>query len=186
MILKPILDETRTRMEKTIRDLAENLSTVRTGRASVHLLDHIMVDYYGTPTPINQVATLHVPEPSLITVQPWDASILPAIDKALRVSDLGINPASDGKILRIPIPPLTQERRQALSRHVGKVAEDHRTAARQVRRDSNERLKKLLKEKKISEDEEKDGLGKVQQLTDSHIRQIDELAQKKEQEIMQV
>ena len=186
MILKPILDETRTRMEKTIHDLAENLSAVRTGRASVHLLDHIMVDYYGTPTPINQVATLHVPEPSLITVQPWDASMLPTIDKALRVSDLGINPASDGKILRIPIPPLTQERRQALSKHVNKVAEDHRTAVRQVRRDSNERLKKLLKDKKISEDEEKDGLGKIQQLTDKHVKQIDELAHKKEQEIMQV
>lgn len=185
-MLKAILDETRTRMDKTIRDLADNLSSVRTGRASVHLLDHIMVDYYGTRTPINQVATLHVPEPNMITVQPWDGSILPAIDKALRTSDLGINPTSDGKIIRIPIPPLTQERRLTLSKHVGKVAEDHRTAVRLIRRDSNERLKKLLKEKKISEDEEKDGLEKVQELTDRYIKQVDELARKKEQEIMQV
>jgi ribosome recycling factor len=185
-MVKPILDEARVRMEKSVQDMVENLSSVRTGRASVHLLDHIMVDYYGNPTPINQVATLHVPEASLITVQPWDASVLPAIDKALRMSDLGINPASDGKIIRIPIPPLTQERRQSLGKHVGKVAEDHRTAVRNVRRDSNDRLKKLLKDKKISEDEELEALAKVQELTDKHVKQIDELAHKKEQEIMQV
>ncbi|HEY3132411.1 MAG TPA: ribosome recycling factor [Acidobacteriota bacterium] len=185
-MIKPILDETRGRMEKTIRDLVDNLSAVRTGRASVHLLDHVTVDYYGTPTPINQVATLHVPEPNMITVQPWDISVLAGIDKALRMSDLGINPSSDGKIIRIPIPPLTQERRQSLSKHVSKVAEDHRTAVRQIRRDSNERLKKLLKDKKISEDEEKDALEKVQNLTDKYTKQIDELALQKEQEIMQV
>src|SRR3989442_4040038 len=185
-MIKPILDESRSRMEKTIRDLAENFSTVRTGRASVHLLDHVTVDYYGTPTPINQVATLHVPEPNMITVQPWDVSVLAGIDKALRMSDLGINPSSDGKIIRIPIPPLTQERRQSLSKQVSKVAEDHRTAVRQIRRDSNERLKKLLKDKKISQDEEKDALEKVQNLTDKYTKQIDELALQKEQEIMQV
>ncbi|MBI3940791.1 MAG: ribosome recycling factor [Acidobacteria bacterium] len=185
-MLKPIIEETRTRMEKSIRDLVDNLASVRTGRASVHLLDHIMVDYYGTPTPVNQVATLHVPEPSLITVQPWDLSSLAAIDRALRMSDLGINPASDGKVIRIPIPPLTQERRQSLSKHVGKVAEDHRTAVRQVRRDSNEHVKKLFKDKKISEDEERDTLQKIQDLTDKFIKQVDELAQKKEQEILQV
>ncbi len=185
-MMKPILDETRNRMEKTIRDLVENFGSIRTGRASVHLLDHVTVDYYGTQTPINQVATLHVPEPNMITVQPWDVSVLSAIDKALRMSDLGINPASDGKIIRIPIPPLTQERRQSLSKHVSKVAEDHRTAVRQIRRDSNERLKKLLKDKKISEDEEKDALEKVQGLTDKYIKQIDDLARQKEQEIMQV
>lgn len=185
-MVKPILDETRTRMEKSIKDLIENLSSVRTGRASVHLLDHIMVEYYGNPTPISQVATLHVPDPSLITVQPWDVTVLPAIDKALRMSDLGINPASDGKILRIPIPPLTEERRQSLCKHVGKIAEDHRTAVRNVRRDSNERLKKLFKEKKISEDEEREALAKVQEQTDRHIKQIDEITQKKDQEIMQV
>ncbi|MBI2820644.1 MAG: ribosome recycling factor [Acidobacteria bacterium] len=185
-MIKPIFDETRTRMEKTIHDLAGNLSSVRTGRASVHLLDHIIVDYYGTPTPLNQMATLHVPESNLITVQPWDVSLIGAIDKALRTSDLGINPSSDGKIIRIPVPPLTQERRQALARHVSKVAEDHRTAVRQVRRDSNERLKKLLKDKKISEDEEREALEKVQELTDKYVAQIDDLAKKKEQEIMQV
>ena len=185
-MLKPILDETRARMEKTLRDLGDNFASVRTGRASVHLLDHVMVDYYGTPTPINQVATLHVPEPAMITVQPWDSSVLPAVDRALRMSDLGINPTSDGKIIRIPIPPLTQERRQSLCKHVAKVAEDHRTAVRQIRRDSNERLRKLLKDKKISEDEEREGLEKVQELTDRYIKQIDELVHKKEQEILQV
>ena len=185
-MVKDILDESRGRMDKTIRDLGENLASVRTGRASVHLLDHIVVDYYGTPTPLNQVATLHVPEPTLITVQPWDVSVLPAIDKALRTSDLGINPASDGKLLRIPIPPLTQERRQALCKHVHKVAEDHRTAIRQIRRDANDRLKKLLKDKKISEDDERDGLEKIQEQTDRYTKQIDELGRKKEQEILQV
>jgi len=185
-MVKPILDETRSRMEKTVRDLIDNLGSVRTGRASVHLLDHVTVDYYGTQTPINQVATLHVPDATMITVQPWDSSVLGAVEKALRVSDLGINPVSDGKIIRVPIPPLNEERRVALCKHVGKVGEDHRTAVRQIRRDSNERLKKLLKDKKISEDDEKNALEDVQELTDKYIKQIDSLVQAKDKEIMQV
>jgi len=152
----------------------------------VHLLDHVTVDYYGTQTPINQVATLHVPDATMITVQPWDSSVLGAVEKALRVSDLGINPVSDGKIIRVPIPPLNEERRVALCKHVGKVGEDHRTAVRQIRRDSNERLKKLLKDKKISEDDEKNALEDVQELTDKYIKQIDSLVQAKDKEIMQV
>jgi len=134
------------------------------------------VEYYGTPTPLNQVATLAVPEPTLITAQPWDASLLVAIEKAIRSSDLGLNPANDGKIIRIPIPPLTEERRKQLAKHVGKVLEDHRTAIRNIRRDENEVLKKMLKDKKISEDEEKDGLDDIQKLTDQFVAKVEELA----------
>lgn len=173
-------------MEKTLEDLSAVLASIRTGRASVHLLDNIYVEYYGTQTPLNQLATLHVPEPSLITIQPWDASARTAIEKALLTSDLGINPSSDGKIIRIPIPPLTQERRQTLAKHVHKVAEDHRTAIRQIRRDSNEKLKKLFKDKDLSEDAEREGLEEVQKLTDKFIAGIDQLSKAKESEIMEI
>jgi ribosome recycling factor len=174
------------RMSKTIEDLGRDLASIRTGRASVHLLDHVMVDYYGTRTPVNQVATLHVPEPSLITIQPWDASQIQAIERALTTSDLGINPSNDGKLIRIPIPPLNEERRQTLARHVHKVAEDHRTAIRNIRRDANEHLKKALKDKEISEDEEYRALSEIQKITDNFIGQIDELSKQKEQEILEV
>lgn len=184
--MKQVLAEARKRMEKTVEDLSSELASIRTGRASVHLLDHVTVDYYGTQTPVNQIATLHAPEPSLITVQPWDPSQIHSIEKAILASDLGINPSNDGRIVRIPIPPLTQERRQALAKHLGKVAEEHRTAVRQVRRDGNEKLKKLLKEKQISEDEERHGLDEVQKLTDSYIEKIDHLARQKEKEILEV
>jgi ribosome recycling factor len=183
---KEILSDTRRRMQKTIEDLTRDMATIRTGRASVHLLDHVSVDYYGTPTPISQVATLHVPEPALITVQPWDTSQLNMLEKAIRSSDLGINPANDGRIIRIPIPPLTQERRQALAKQVGKLAEEHRTAVRQIRRDANEKLKKLLKDKSISEDEERRSLDEVQKLTDEFIKRVDELSRQKEKEILEV
>jgi ribosome recycling factor len=173
-------------MSKTIEDLGRDLASIRTGRASVHLLDHVMVDYYGTRTPVNQVATLHVPEPSLITIQPWDASQIQAIERALTTSDLGINPSNDGKLIRIPIPPLNEERRQTLARHVHKVAEDHRTAIRNIRRDANEHLKKALKDKEISEDEEYRALSEIQKITDNFIGQIDELSKQKEQEILEV
>lgn len=173
-------------MAKTVEDLRRELATIRTGRASLHLLDHVTVDYYGTSTPLNQLATLHVPEPSLITVQPWDVSQIGSIEKAILASDLGLNPSSDGKIVRIPIPPLTEERRQALAKHVGKVAEEHRTAVRNIRRDANDELKRLLKEKEISEDMEYDGLEQVQKVTDDHIKQVDELAALKEKEIVEV
>ncbi|MFQ5928249.1 MAG: ribosome recycling factor [Acidobacteriota bacterium] len=185
-MIKEILSETKQRMQKTLEDLTRELARIRTGRASVHLLDHVSVDYYGSRTPINQLATLHVPEPSLITVQPWDTSQIHNIEKAILASDLGLNPSSDGRIIRIPIPPLTQERRESLARQVGKVAEDHRTAIRNIRRDANEKLKRLLREKEISEDMEYHGVGEVQKITDEHIKEIDVLADQKEKEIIEV
>ncbi|HEU0006985.1 MAG TPA: ribosome recycling factor, partial [Terriglobia bacterium] len=155
-------------------------------RASISLLDHITVEYYGAPTPLNQVATLSVPEPTLITAQPWDLSLLTAIEKAIRSSDLGLNPGNDGKLIRIPIPPLTEERRKQLAKHVGKVLEDHRTAIRNIRRDENEVIKKMLKDKQVSEDEERKALEEVQKLTDQYTAKVEELAKKKEEEILTV
>ena len=144
------------------------------------------VDYYGTPTPINQVANLHVPEPTLITIQPWDVSQIGAIEKAIRSSDLGLNPANDGKIIRVPIPPLTEERRKEIVKRLHHMAEDHRVALRNIRRDANEHLKKLLKDKAISEDEERRALDDVQKMTDGHIGKIDAASKAKEKEIMDV
>lgn len=171
-------------MEKTVSDLRQELASIRTGRASVHLLDGLMVDYYGTPTPINQVANLHAPEVNLVTVQPWDVSQIGKIERAILASDLGLNPGNDGKIIRIPIPPLTEERRKILAKQVGKTAEEHRTAIRQIRRDANDRLKKLEKEKAISEDAQFRALDEVQKLTDDFIGQIDSVAKAKEEEIL--
>lgn len=173
-------------MEKVITDLMHAMATIRTGRASVNLLDGIRVDYYGTPTPINQVGNLHVPEPSLLTVQPWDVSQINAIEKAIRGSDLGLNPMNDGKIIRIPIPLLTQERRKDLVKHLHNVAEDHRVAIRNIRRDANESLKKLLKDKSISEDEERRALDEVQKLTDVEMKKLEEAAKAKEKEILEL
>ena len=185
-MLKEISEDTKRRMDKSMEVLQKELASVRTGRASLSLLDHIRVDYYGTPTPLNQVANLAVPEPSLITVQPWETPMLEKIEKALRSSDLDLNPANDGKILRIPIPSLTEERRKSLVKQVGKIAEESRTAIRQVRRDVNDRLKKLLKDKEISEDDEKRALKEVQDLTDAHIKKVDDAVKKKEQDLMTV
>jgi ribosome recycling factor len=185
-MLKEISEDTKRRMDKSMEVLQKELASVRTGRASLSLLDHIRVDYYGTPTPLNQVANLAVPEPSLITVQPWETPMLEKIEKALRSSDLDLNPSNDGKILRIPIPSLTEERRKSLVKQVGKIAEESRTAIRQVRRDVNDRLKKLLKDKAISEDDEKRALKEVQDLTDAHIKKVDDAVKKKEQELMTV
>ena len=185
-MIKEILADARNRMQKTIDDLVHDMGSIRTGRASVTLLDHIMVDYYGTATPVNQLSTLHVPEPNLITIQPWDMTQLHAIEKAILASDLGITPSNDGRVIRIPIPPLTQERRQVLAKHLGKVAEEHRTAIRQLRRDANDRLKKALKDKQISEDEEHRSLEETQKLTDSFIEKLDALAHQKEKEILEV
>jgi ribosome recycling factor len=173
-------------MEKVVEDLRRELAGVRSGRASLSLLDHITVDYYGTATPLNQVATLSVPEPTLITAQPWDNSLLVLIEKAIRSSDLGLNPVNDGKIIRIPIPPLTEERRKQLAKHVGKVLEDHRTAIRNIRRDENEVVKKMLKDKQISEDDERKGLDEIQKLTDQFVARVEELAKRKEEEILKV
>jgi ribosome recycling factor len=162
------------------------LAATRTGRASVHMLDQIKVDYYGTPTPISQMAQLSSPEPQMIVIAPWDPSVIKEIEKAVRTADLDFNPISDGKVLRIPVPPMTEERRREVCKHLNKVLEDHRTAVRNVRRDGNEALKKLAKEKKISEDEEKRALEEIQKITDEEIRRMEELSQKKEAEVMQV
>jgi len=173
-------------METVIDDFRRKLATVRTGRAAVSLLDSVMVDYYGTPTPLNQMASVHAPEPALLTVQPWDQAQVPTIEKAIRAADLGLNPSNDGKLVRIPIPPLTEERRKQLAKQVHEIAEDHRTAVRNIRRDSNERLKKMLKDKQISEDNERDGLEDVQKLTNTYITRIDELTKSKEHDITSV
>lgn len=182
--LKGMFAEVKTRMDGAIDRVRREMAGVRTGRANVGLLDGVHVDAYGSKMPINQVAALSVPEPALIVAQPFDPSLMPAIEKAIRSSDLGLNPANDGKIVRIPIPPLTDERRKELSRHVHRQAEDGRNAVRQARRDANERLKKLLKEHKVSEDDERKGLEHVQKITDDHIKMIDELQKKKDQELL--
>ena len=185
-MIRDVIQKTKARMDKAVEDLRRELSGVRSGRASISLLDHITVEYYGAPTPLNQVATLSVPEPTLITAQPWDLSVLPAIEKAIRSSDLGLNPGNDGKLIRIPIPPLTEERRRQLAKHVGKVLEDHRTAIRNIRRDENEVIKKMLKDKQVSEDDERKALDEVQKLTDQYTAKVEELAKKKEEEILTV
>ena len=183
---KDVIKETRPRMEGAVDDFKRKLATIRTGRAAVSILDTVVVDYYGTPTPLSQMASVHAPEPQMLTVQPWDQTQLGAVEKAIRSADLGLNPSNDGKLIRVPIPPLTEERRRQLAKQVHDVAEDHRTAVRNVRRDANDRLKKMLKDKTISEDAERDALAEVQRLTDSHIGKIDELAKSKEQEILSV
>jgi len=176
----------KARMEKAIGDLQHEMSSIRTGRASLSIFDSVKVDYYGTPTPVNQVANLHVPEPTLITIQPWDVTQIAAIEKAIRNSDLGLNPGNDGKIIRVPIPALTEERRKEIVKRLHHVAEDHRVALRNIRRDANEHLKKLLKDKLISEDDERRGLEEVQKMTDGYIGRIDTGAKAKEKEILEI
>lgn len=180
------IKEAKTRMEKAVGDLQAELATLRTGRASVTLLDHIKVDYYGTPTPIKQLATLSAPDPTMVVVQSWDPTVLPGIEKAIRSSDLGLNPSNDGKVVRVPIPVLTEERRRDLVKHLHKILEAHRTAVRNIRRDTNEGFKKLLKDKKISEDDERRALDEMQKTTDHWIAQIDEIGKYKEKEILSV
>src|SRR5436190_19566671 len=180
---KDVIKETRPRMETVIDDFKRKIATVRTGRAAVSLLDTVMVDYYGNMTPLTQMASVHAPEPQLLTVQPWDQSQVGAVEKAIRAADLGLNPSNDGKLVRVPIPALTEERRKQMARQAHEVAEDHRTAVRNVRRDANDRLKKMLKDKLISEDNERDGLEEIQKLTNSYITRIDDLTKTKEQEI---
>src|ERR1700723_3484003 len=172
--VKEVEGSVRSRMEKAVADLQHEMASIRTGRASLGILDHIRVDYYGTPTPLNQVANLHVPEPSLITIQPWDVSQIGPIERAIRASDLGINPANDGKIIRLPIPPLTEERRKELVKKLHAVAEDHRVALRNIRRDSNEHIKRLSKDKKISEDDDRKAHDETQKLTDAYMKRLDE------------
>src|ERR1700681_4504912 len=184
--VKELEAHSKTRMDKVLSDLQHAIASIRTGRASVGIFDNIKVDYYGTPTPLNQVANLHVPEPTLITITPWDVSQIGAIEKAIRVSDLGLNPANDGKMIRVPIPPLTEERRKEIVKRLHHVAEEHRVALRNVRRDANEHLKKLLKDKAISEDEERRALDDIQKMTDGYIGKVDTASKAKEKEIMEI
>jgi ribosome recycling factor len=184
--LKELNSGLKRRMDQAVATFQANLASTRTGRASVHMLDQVKVDYYGTYTPISQLAQVSTPEAQLILIQPWDPTVLKEIEKALRTSDLGLNPQSDGKLLRVPVPPMTEERRREVCKHLSKVLEEHRTAVRNVRRDGNDALKKLAKEKKISEDEEKRALEEIQKMTDGEIHRMEELSQKKEAEVMQV
>src|SRR5215475_11830557 len=186
MDIKDIANDARKRMDSAVEDSRKKLASVRTGRASVSLLDNVSVEYYGTAMPLNQVATIHAPEPTMLTVQPFDPTQLGNIEKAIRASDLGLNPANDGKLIRVPVPPLTEERRKQMARLVHEVAEEHRTAIRNVRRDGNDHLKKMLKDKAISEDIERDGLDQIQKLTDQHITRINEVSEHKEKEVMTV
>jgi len=184
--VKEVEAHAKVRMEKVLSDLQHAMAVIRTGRASVSLLDPVKVDYYGTPSPLNQIATLHVPEPSLITVQPWDVSQIGAIEKAIRSSDLGLNPSNDGKLIRVPIPALTAERRKELVKHLHGVAEDHRVSIRNLRRDANESLKKLLKDKLISEDDDRRAHDEVQKLTDASMLKLDQAAKVKEKEVLEL
>jgi len=182
--LKGLFAEASKRMKAALDHLQHEFAGVRTGRASVTILDGVHVDAYGSKMPLNQIAGLSIPEPTLIVAQPFDPSQLGAIEKAIRSAGLGLNPANDGKVVRIPLPTLTEERRRELSKHVHKLSEDGRNSVRQVRRDANDRLKKLLKDHKISEDDEKKGLDEVQKLTDQHIKLIDDAQNKKDADLL--
>ncbi len=183
---KDALAQARTRMEKAVEDFRKELGAVRTGRANVTLLDHVRVDYHGTPMAMNQMGTLSVPEPTMIVIAPWDPSAVALIDKAIRSSDLGLNPTNDGKVVRVPIPPLTMERRQEIVKHLHKVLENHRTAVRNVRRDIKEAVEKLEKEKKVSEDERKRSVDELEKLTHSETKKIEDLCAAKEKEILEM
>ena len=184
--LKELSADLKRRMDQAVAGFQSNLASTRTGRASAHMLDQVRVDYYGTMTPITQMAQVSTPEAQTILIQPYDPSIVKEIEKAIQASDLGFNPLSDGKLIRVPVPPMTEERRREVVKHLNKVLEEHRTAVRNVRRDGNEALKKLAREKKIGEDEEKRALEEVQKMTDEEIRRMEELSRKKEAEVMQV
>ena len=184
--LKDVYAQMKTRMEKTVEDFRANLLSTRTGRASVHMLDQVKVDYYGTDTPISQVAQISTPEAQLILVQPWEMGIVAAVEKAIRTSGLGFNPMHDGKVIRVPIPPMNEERRREAVKHLAGALEDHKTAIRNIRRDGNDQVKKAAKEKLISADDEKRANEEIQQLTDAEIKRVEELFKAKEKEIMTV
>jgi len=184
--LKETYTQLKTRMEKAVEDFRKAMAATRTGRASVHMLDGVSVDYYGSQMPLNQIAQVHAPEAQLITVQPFDPSSLAAIEKAIRSGDLGLNPMNDGKMIRVPVPPLTQERRQDMVKHLHKILEEHRTAVRNIRRDGNDAIKKALKDKKITEDEEKRSLEEIQRLTDDEIKKMEEMSKAKEKEVLEL
>ncbi len=179
--------QAKTRMEKAVEDFRKELAALRTGRASVSLLDHLRVDYHGTPMPINQLGTLSVPDPTTILIAPWDPNAVPTVDKAIRSSDLGLNPVSDGKVIRVPIPPLTEERRKDLVKHLHKVLENHRTAVRNIRRDLKEAIEKLEKDmKKISEDDRKRSIDELEKLTHQEVQKLEDLSATKEKEILEI
>ena len=184
--IKKMIADAKQRMDGSLETVRRELTAMRSGRASISMLDGIKVDYYGTPTPLNQVGNLSIPDPTVISIQPWDPSVLPLIEKAIRTSDMDLNPQNDGKVVRIPIPPLTEERRKLLVKSGHKHAEEGRVAIRNVRRDVNDHLKKLLKTHEVSEDDEKHAVAEVQKLTDHHIEEINSALKKKEAEVMEV
>jgi ribosome recycling factor len=183
---KDALSQAKVRMEKAVEDFRKELSGIRTGRANVSLLDHIRVDYHGTPMPVNQLGTLNVPDATMIVIAPWDPGAVPLIDKAIRTSDLGLNPANDGKVVRVPIPALTEDRRKDLVKHIHKVLENHRTALRNVRRDIKEAVEKLEKDKKMSEDDKKRTLDELEKITQSETKKMEDLSALKEREVMEI
>ena len=185
-MLSDVLKDLQANLDKGIDAFKKDLGKVRTGRANVAILDGLRVDYYGTPTPLHQVASVNAPDPRLITIKPWEKSLIPEIEKLIRSSQLGLNPSSDGEIIRLPMPPLTEERRRDLVKMVKKTAEESKVALRNARRDANEMLKEFLKDKDITEDEEKAGLKKVQEATDAAVTKVDDLVAKKDKEIMEI
>ncbi len=184
--LKEGYGQLKGRMDKAVDDFRKAMAATRTGRASVHMLDSVAVEYYGSQMPLNQIAQVHAPEAQLITVQPFDPSTLGAIEKSIRSADLGLNPMNDGKIIRVPVPPLTEERRRDMVKHLHKILEEHRTAVRNIRRDGNEMIKKALKDKKITEDEERRSMEEIQKLTDDEIKKMEEMSKGKEKEVMEI
>ncbi len=184
--LKEIYIQLKTRMDKAVEDFRREMASTRTGRASVHMMDSVRVDYYGEQMPLNQIATVHAPEPQLITIQPFDPSSLGSIEKAIRTADLGLNPMNDGKMIRVPVPALTEERRKEMVKHLHKILEEHRTAVRNIRRDGNDAIKKAMKDKKINEDDEKRSLEEIQKLTDDEIKKMEEMSKGKEKEVMEI
>src|SRR6201993_739484 len=184
--LKETYIQLKTRMDKAVEDFRREMAATRTGRASVHMLDTVNVEYYGSQMPLNQIAQVHVPEPQLITVQPFDPTSLAAIEKAIRTADLGLNPMNDGKLIRVPVPALTEERRKDMVKHLHKFLEEHRTAIRNIRRDGNDAIKKALKDKKITEDDERRALDELQKLTDDEIKKMEEMSKTKEKEVLSV
>ncbi len=184
--LRDIRAQLKSRMEKAVEDFRREMAATRTGRASVHMLDTVNVEYYGSQMPLNQIAQVHAPEPQLITVQPFDPTSLPAIEKAIRTADLGLNPMNDGKLIRVPVPALTEERRKDMVKHLHRILEEHRTAIRNIRRDGNDAIKKAMKDKKITEDDEKRAMDEIQKLTDDEIKKMEDMSKAKEKEVMEI
>jgi ribosome recycling factor len=183
--LKDIYLQLKARMDKAVEDFRREMTATRTGRANVHMLDTVTVDYYGAQMPLNQIAQVHAPEPQMITVQPFDPSGLANMEKAIRAADLGLNPMNDGKMIRVPVPPLTEERRREMVKHLHRILEEHRTAVRNIRRDGNDAIKKTMKDKKITEDDEKRALDEIQKLTDDEIKKMEEMSKAKEKEVLE-